>query len=298
MKIALLDIDNMGKRKIAFPNLPLMKLSAYHKAHGDKVEWWCALESYDVAYKSKVFAYSPDVQYHINADMVIGGGTGYGPGNKLPDEVEHIMPDYSLYPQFNAAYGFLTRGCPRNCPFCIIGAKEGKRAVQVAGLSDFWNGQKNIKLLDPNLLAFEGHENLLKQLIESKAWVDFSQGLDIRLTTAENVALLKKVRIRRIHFAWDDPKEDLAEDFKRFKRLSGIADYRKLGVYVLTNYNSTHEEDTHRALALRDMGYSPYVMVYDKQNAPQETRSFQRWVNNRLIFSTVKFFADYDKKKG
>jgi len=185
MKVALVDVDNMNKKKIAFPNLPIMKLSAYHKQRDDTVEWWIGIKGYDVAYKSKIFSSSPESQYPIYADAVIEGGTGYGTENKLPQEVENIMPDYNLYPQFNAAYGFLTRGCPRKCPFCIVSVKEGCKAEKVADLQEFWSGQPLVKLLDPNLLAYSGHEEILQQLISSGAWVDFTQGLDIRLTTPE-----------------------------------------------------------------------------------------------------------------
>ena len=292
--VALLDVDNMEKRKISFPSLPLMKLSAYHKNRGDAVDWWIALGKYDVAYKSKVFDYSPESSYAIRADVVIEGGTGYGLENKLPDEVEHIMPDYSLYPQFKAAFGFLSRGCPRKCPFCVVSPKEGAKSERVSDLSEFWNGQHLIKILDPNLLACKDHEIMLQQLIASAALVDFTQGLDIRLITADNVALLKRIRVKQIHFAWDNPREDLTGMFERFKRLSGIKDYRKLGVYVLTNFNSTLDEDIYRIETLRDLGYSPYVMIYDKKNAPREKRLLQRWVNNRRIFGSVKSFADYD----
>lgn len=262
MKIGLIDMDNISKKRVSFPNLPLMKLSAYHKKHGDCVDWWVALEKYDLVYKSKVFDFTPEIEYPIYADRVVEGGSGYGLDNHLPDEVEHIMPDYSLYPQFNAAYGFLTRGCPRACPFCIVAPKEGTRSVKVADLSEFWNGQKQIKLLDPNLLACKEHEDLLQQLIDSGAWVDFTQGIDIRLVTKENAELLRRIKVKNIHFAWDNPKQDLSAQFRRFKEFSGI-DYRKLGVYVLTNFDSTHEEDLYRIYTLRDLGYSPYVMIYN-----------------------------------
>jgi hypothetical protein len=298
MKVALIDVDNMGKRNIAFPNLPLMKLAAFHKAHGDNVEMWFALSRYDLAYKSKVFDFTPDLQYTVQAGKVIEGGTGYGLDNALPEEVEHIMPDYSLYPQFKAAFGFLTRGCPRKCPFCIVAPKEGGQSVKVADLSEFWSGQPLIKLLDPNLLACKDHEALLQQLIDSRAWVDFTQGIDIRLVNDRNAELLKRVRVKRIHFAWDNPQEDLTDHFKRFKEVSGIADYRKLGVYVLTNFNSTFEEDLYRIYTLRDLGYSPYVMIYDKTNAPRQIRKLQRWVNNRIIFATIKTFEEYDERRG
>ncbi len=291
LKIGLIDVDSHN-----WPNLCLMKLSAYHKAQGDSVEWWRPEGWYDVVYKSRVFTdiYSKDTFMVENAGEVIRGGTGYGLKENLPDAVEHSYPDYSLYPQFpDTAYGFLSRGCPRNCGFCIVSGKEGRRSVQVADLSEFWDGQKEIKLMDANLLACPEHEKLIQQLAESRAWVDFSQGLDIRLINPDNVSLLNQVRTKMVHFAWDNPDEDLTGYFQRFLELTAVKDKRKRQVYVLTNYGSSHEQDLYRVETLRDMGFSPYVMVYDRPSAPKITRQLQRWVNNKRIFYTVKDFADY-----
>ena len=303
MTIGLIDVDGHS-----FPNLALMKLSAWHKAQGDTVEWWSGFSEYERVYMSKVFdeTYAPDALEPVNTKEVIRGGTGYGLDNHLPDEVEHIYPDYSLYPELTreTAYGFLTRGCPRGCSFCIVSGKEGRASVKVADLSEWWSGQKYIKLLDPNLLACREHMDLLGQLAESGAWVDFTQGLDVRLANARNVELMRHIKTQTIHFAWDDPAQDLTEHFRRFKDLSGMKDYRKLGVYVLTNYGDgeTVEEKVENALRriypLRDLGYNPYVMIYDKPNAPQEIRLLQRWCNNRIIFRSEPDFYKYDPKRG
>ena len=291
MRIGLCDIDSHN-----WPNLCLMKLSAYHKARGDHVEWWRPEGRYDRVYKSRVFTdtYSQDTITVTNAGEVVCGGTGYGLGPNLPDAVEHTYPDYSIYPQFSGiAYGFLSRGCPRNCGFCLVSDKEGRRSIQVADLAEFWNGQKEVKLLDANLLACPDHEKLILQLAESRAYVDFSQGLDIRLITPDNVALLNRVRTKTVHFAWDNPDMDLTPYFRRFLELTAIKNFRKRKVYVLTNYGSTHEQDLYRGETLRHMGYDPYVMVYDRPSAPPITRQLQRWVNNKRIFHTVPSFADY-----
>ena len=291
MKIGLVAVDSHN-----WPNLCLMKLSAYHKAQGDTVEMWRPEGWYDLVYKSRVFTdtYSKDNIYIANADQIVRGGTGYGPGPDLPDAVEHQCPDYSLYPQFpNIAYGFLTRGCPNQCSFCIVSGKEGRQSRQVANLSEFWTGQREIKLLDANLLACPDHEKLILQLAESRAYVDFSQGLDIRLITPDNVALLNKVRTKAVHFAWDNPDIDLTPYFRRFLELTNIKSDRRRRVYVLVNYGSTHEQDLYRVETLRGMGYDPYVMVYDRPSAPPITRQLQRWVNNKRIFHTVPSFADY-----
>ena len=294
MKIGLIDVDGHN-----FPNLALMKISAWHKSQGDIVEWCLPLDHYDIVYQSKVFdeTYSPDITWTPIADKIVKGGTGYGLDNKLPDEIEHIYPDYSIYPELtkDTAYGFLTRGCPRGCKFCIVAGKEGRKSIKVANLNEFWRGQKNIELLDPNLLACKDRMELLDQLIESKAIVNFNQGLDIRFTNEQVADKLSQMRIKRLHFAWDNPEEDLTPYFKRFTEAYRRKSSSTKVVYTLTNFNSTMEQNLYRIYTLRDLGYDPYVMVYDKPNAPKEIKDLQRWVNNRFIFRKCERFEDYKK---
>ena len=295
IRIGLIDVDSHN-----FPNLCLMKLSAYHKAQGHQVCFWNPLFYFDVVYKSRVFTdtYSKDNITVRNAGQVIKGGTGYGPGPDLPDEIEHSYPDYSLYPQYSeTAYGFLSRGCPRGCGFCIVGGKEGRKSRKVADLSEFWRGQREIKLMDANLLACPDHEKLLLQLAESRALVDFSQGLDIRLITRDNVALLNQVRTKTVHFAWDNPDEDLTRYFRQFLEWTSIKNPRLRRVYLLTNYGSTHEQDLYRVETLRQMGFDPYVMIYERPTAPPITRHLQRWVNNKRLFYAIPSFSDYEPVK-
>jgi hypothetical protein len=296
MKIGLIDVDGHN-----FPNLALMKISAWHKARGDTVEWCFPLDHYDIVYQSKVFddTYSADIDWVPQTDKLIKGGTGYGLNNTLPNEIEHIYPDYSIYPDLtqDTAFGFLTRGCPRGCNFCIVAEKEGRRSYKVADLSEFWRGQKHIELLDPNILACKDHIDLLGQLVESKAQVNFNQGLDIRLTNEANIALINRIKIKEIHFAWDNPNDDLNPYFERYKALAKHKPHGRYGtVYCLTNFGSTMEENLYRIYTLRDLGYDPYVMVYDKPNAPLEIRMLQRWCNNRFVFRSCDRFEDYRKE--
>lgn len=287
MRVELIDVDGHN-----FPNLPLMKLSAYHKAQGDSVGWHNPLAAWanppDRVYMSKIFTFTPDYQHPVNAKEVIKGGTGYnypGGGEPLRKEIEHIYPDYGLYGLTNTAYGFLTRGCPRDCDFCIVAKKEGRCSRKVAELQEFWKGQKEIKLLDPNILAAKEHKELLWQLASSRAWVDFTQGLDARLLTGENIEIIKRIKLKMVHFAWDNiaDEKSVVSKLKLFKEKTGI-DKRRCAVYVLTNFNSTLQEDLHRVYTIRSLGMSPYVMVYDKQTAPQSVRDLQNWVNNRIIW--------------
>lgn len=300
MKIGLIDVDGHN-----FPNLPLMKLSTWHKQNGDQVEWYDPLTAWqrppDRVYMSKVFSFSPDYTHPVNAKEIMRGGTGYyypDGGAELPEEIEHIYPDYSLYPAYtkDTAYGFLTRGCPRGCGFCVVGDKEGRNSRKVAELSEFWQGQKNIILLDPNITACRDWVILFQQLIDSRAWVDFSQGLDIRLMTPEKAEMLKQMKIKQVHFAWDNygDRDKIIPKFEEFKSITGW-DHRKMTVYVLTGYNSTLEQDLYRIYTLRDMGYSPYVMIYDKYKKRRGDNlvRLQRWVNSRFAFAAVERFEDY-----
>ena len=310
MRIGLIDVDGHN-----FPNLLLMKLSAWHKAQGDSVEWYSPLWSghMDKVYMSKVFSFTPDYEYFVDADEVIKGGSGYcislvdgkevfdkSKDIQLPNEIEHIYPDYSLYPDLckDTAYGFMTRGCPRHCKFCVVGDKEGTRTVTVAPLSEFWRGQKNIVLLDPNPLAARQWRDNLQQLIESKALIDFTQGIDIRCMTEEKAELLKQVRVKTVHFAWDryEDKEMILPKLKMFKEVTGWG-RAKMVVYVLTNFDTSFEQDLERVYALRDLGYSPDVRIYEKYRLPNGHRlkRLQRYVNAPWIFNseTCKTFEEY-----
>ena len=312
MKIGLIDVDGHH-----YPNLPLMKLSAWHKSKGDKVEWYDPflglIEEYDKVYMSKVFSFTPDYDLPIYAKEIEKGGSGYAiylengkeyydkaKDKNLPYEIEHIYPDYSIYPEEtkDTAYGFLTRGCPRGCDFCHVKDKEGRCSVKVADLSEFWRGQKKIILCDPNILACKDWKDLFQQLIDSKAEVDFNQGMDIRLMTEEKAEMLAQIKTISLHFAWDryEDKDIIEPKFKMFRSKTKVSTHN-LQVFMLTGDRQRRvtDEDLYRIYWLRDNGYAPFVMIYDKEHIPKghELRRLQRWVNNHFIFWSCKRFEDY-----
>ncbi|EGT5044467.1 radical SAM protein [Clostridioides difficile] len=287
MKIGLIDVDGHN-----FPNLALMKISAYHKQQGDNVEFVNFFKEYDKVYKSKVFTFTQDENTIIKAKEIVQGGTGYDLSNKLPMKIEKMYPDYELYDIENTAYGYLTRGCPRGCEFCIVQGKEGSKSYKVADLEQFWKGQKEIKLLDPNIVACKDWKELFLQLINSKAWIDFTQGLDIRLMTEEKASMLNQMKIKRIHFAWDNYEFDTYNKLKEFRSKLNFKK-QKLGVYVLTNFNTTFEQDLERIYKLKELEYDPYVMIFEKWKCSREYKKLQRWVNNRIIFRSCNRFEDF-----
>ncbi len=303
--IGLLDVDSHN-----YPNLPLMKISAWHKQQGDNVEFVMPLKRYNKIYVSKIFGdeYSQMPNWCLQADEIVYGGTGFAitvengreiyrkeQNEVLPYEIEHIYPDYSLYPELteDKAIGFLTRGCPNNCDFCIVSKKEGLCSIKVADLSEFWNGQKYIDILDANLLACRDRLTLLQQIADSKAYIDFKQGLDARFITEEVAVALKKIRVKLIHFAFDSMKNERAvlRGLETYKRILQTGNNKDI-VYILTNYDTSIEEDLYRVRKVRELGFLPDVRIYRKPTAPQILKDLQRWSNNRRIIKTCDFM-DY-----
>lgn len=309
MEIGLIDVDGHH-----FPNLALMRISAYHKAKGDNVEWWQTdFKYYDKIYMSKVFsdAYSSDADEPTNCGEIIKGGTGYAitlgedgkehfdksTHNNLPSEIEKMFPDYSIYPQFDYAVAMTSRGCPRGCSFCHVESKESRCAVKVADVKDFWCGQKLIKVLDANITAVNEHDkrDLFRQYIETNAQIDFTQGLDIRLLNDADIDDLNMMKLKNIHFAWDNPQDNLEKHFEHYASKAKHKPHGHFGmVYVLVNYNSTYEENLRRIYTLRDLNFDPYVMIYDKPHASEEIKRLQRWCNSKKIFRSCEWFLNYN----
>jgi len=285
VKVGLVDVDSK------IPNLALMKLSAYHKAKGDQVKMFDPLfDKPELIYASKIFKSSDDFNYYPDCTCY-KGGSGYDLEKKLPKVVEEKYPDYSLY-NIDYAMGFTSRGCIRNCGFCIVPQKEG-RWEAVSDIHSFWNGQKQLMLLDNNLTADNEHfTKVVKQLIKHKIKTDFSQGLDIRLIDDDKAKLLSKVRLwKQIHFAFDSVNDEQVVR-QGIETLLRHMPPSRLMFYVLIGWDSDESEDLYRLDLLRSYKIDPFVMPFDRTVEYQ--RKFARWVNMKAIFKTVAW-PDYGK---
>lgn len=304
MRVGLIDVDGFHadrrrRRGSIFPNLALMKLSAYHKAQGDDVEWWDALVHYDRVYMSKVFTFSPDIEVYINADEVVRGGTGYKDYDTvLPPEIEDCFPDYSLYPDADYAIGFLTRGCIRACPWCVVPKKEGRIRPNATWREIRRPDTDKVVFLDNNVLACQhGLEQIEEMGDTREVKVDFNQGLDARLVTPEVARLLARLRwIRQLRFACDTSAMlPVIEKTVGILGEAGINPW-KIFVYALAQ---DLEEAHNRVIALDRMGVDPYVQPYrdidDGGEPSDELKRFARWVNRKETFHSTPW-EEYNTK--
>lgn len=296
MTIGLVDVD--GHR---FPNLALMKLSAWHKSQGDVVSWYTGIEHYDRVYMAKVFSFTPDYGYCINAGQVVKGGTGYDITTVLPEEVDRMPPDYNLYHLSNdLAYGFLTRGCPNKCKWCIVPTKEGNISPYM-DIEEVSGGRKKVILMDNNILASDYGLQQLEKIISLGIRVDFNQGLDARLVTDDIARMLAKVKwIKRIRFGCDTPKQ-IAE----VERATALIDkYGYGGEYFLYCILMEFEESFHRVNYWRDKShrFMPHGQPYRDLNNPQQVlpiwqKDMARWVNRKKLYMSCEF-KDFTPRKG
>ena len=278
-----------------FPNLALMKPSAYHKRQGHAVEWFKQGGGYDVIYSSKVFTFTPEEPLPEGA---IKGGTGYGLYEDLPDEVEWMYPDYSIYPNVSYAIGYLTRGCIRKCPWCIVPKKEGWIRADRYWKELIRPDSQDLVLMDNNVLASQFGLSQMESMIGQPVRVDFNQGLDARLITPEVAELLSKLKwIRQIRMAADtDAMLDVVLDRIDLLRTYGVKPYR-IFVYVLTQDIPSAER---RCIALREAGADPFAQPYrdfvSNAEPAKELKDFARWVNNKAVFKSARTFAEYSTK--
>lgn len=288
MNVGLIDIDSK------IPNLALMKLSAHYKEFGFDTELTKPLfaEQYDLVFASKVF---PDTAMPvINGDVTIGG-SGTDNNEWLPSEVEHIMPDYSLYKDMDYSIGFTTRGCFRKCPFCIVPQKEGGLR-SVADIYEFWDlRHKKIVFFDNNILALPEHfERIANQILLSNTRVDFNQGLDIRILSDSQARLLAKMKpITQWRFSFDSIAYERGFREGAQKLLDAGINPRRIMVYVLCGYDEDIETELERIRIIKhEYGFDPFVMPFNKTDTRGQ---LAMWVNDKVRFAVFETFDDYLK---
>lgn len=292
MKIALHDSDNHN-----FPNLALMKLSAFHKKMGDCVEKFIPMLSfsYDKIYSSKVFTFTPEDVYLPSDERVLKGGTGYKTNLTLDEEIEHIMPDYSLY-NIDYSVGFLTRGCIRNCPWCVVPKKEGK-IHKNADITEFLAHKKAV-LMDNNILSCDFGIEQLNKIAKLGIKVDFNQGLDARLIDNSIAKKLAKIKwLHPLRLACDTKNQIKAvENAVNLLRANNCTP-KNYFCYVLVN---DIEDALERVEFLRKLNVGPFCQPYrDFENKTEPTqiqKDFARYVNHKAIFNTVPW-NEYKKNK-
>lgn len=296
MRIGLIDVDGHS----GFPNLALMKLSAWHKANGDSVEWYeplFAVEPFDRVYMSKVFTFTPDYPYPINANEISRGGTGYKLYDvNLPNEIESIFPDYSIYPKFHFATGFLTRGCIRNCPWCIVPKKEGKLHAANTWQNIKRPDSRDIVFLDNNVLASDHGIAQIEDMIGKDVRIDFNQAMDARLVTPEIAKILSKVKWidSTLRFACDASAMIPAlRQAVAYLGENGVKPYR---IFVYTLIQDV-EESLARIKAMDEIGVQAFGQPYrdfDGGEPTNEQKRLARWCNMRSVHKSCSF-EDYKR---
>jgi hypothetical protein len=260
MRILLIDADSK------IPNIALMKLSTFHKNKGNTVDFirldgkpFEYKDTHDTAYSSIIFTKNKD---NIKGNVFLGG-TGVSLRDTLSNEVEHLMPDYSLYPDNIYSIGFTTRGCFRKCDFCFVPEKEGIIKYN-ADITEFYNPNlKKIMLLDNNIFAYKDYKDIFEQIREIKKPTCFKQGIDFRLLNEEKIQELVSFRYAGDYiFALDSPK-DIPIFEKKAPLIRKYLHPWKPKFFVLVGFDTTLEEDIKRIKLLWENKFLPYVMRHE-----------------------------------
>lgn len=337
MKILLIDNDYCTRKRHHFPNLALMKLSTYHKQLGDNVRLANISDlgntlfnaDFDKAYVAKVFTDTITPEYvNKNDSRVVLGGSGffYDKAERLQKEIEHCMPDYSLYnpiiSKINKNYqhyytdysiGFTTRGCIRKCDFCIN--RNETHVYKHSEINEFLDTSKPfIMLLDDNILAYKNYKEVFEQLNNTGKKFVFKQGMDFRLLTEDKIKMLIESNYLNVmHFAFDNiaDKELIIKKFEMWTKIKKIgsgqmlfyvfAGFDRLGKYDNDFYLRDIAEIIERVEILFKYGAYPYLMLHKNIEMNPHNKYIQRLrkvLNSPLMLNnkTIKAALIQDKK--
>lgn len=302
MIIGLHDAENEYFRKKTFPNYALMKIAAWHKEQGDKVDWWIPVLHYDKVYSSKIFDFTPD-NVELPED-VIRGGTGYRDvpmQQELPSDIDAMYPDYSLYPECDYAVGYLTRGCPNHCRWCVVPQKEGKIRPYRRWKDIVRSDTDKLILMDNNILACEYGIEQLKGLIGSGYQIDLNQGMDARLVDDHVAKILGSIKwIRFIRFSCDQKSQ--IDPIKRTIELlgkNGVRPYR-IFIYILVTADIADAVDRVEALK-RYKGINLYAQAERNERLGVIPNKVQMEFTQRYIYSgkyRSETWNEYCERKG
>lgn len=279
----LIDVDS------TIPNLALMKISAWHKAQGDQVGFNTPNPTRvyaSVIFKRNIHRLDGLKFFYPNAE-ILTGGSGADLKLKLPTEIEYLRPDYELYPGTDYSLGFTTRGCVRNCYFCIVPRKEGKITRWQHPCE--WVIHDKAKLLDNNWYADpEWFFETSQWFIDHEIKIDVNQGMDIRLITPEIAQQLEKLRwFAPIHFAFDDDKETKAvlDGIEILKDAGMGSTLRSSGFFYVYCHNDQHYDSAvNRCRILKKEGVSAFVMANMDEPQTQRVKNLKRWANRPWLF--------------
>lgn len=300
MKIGLIDVDFYGRKNILlnknFPNLALMKISAWHKRKGDTTELFNIMKqnTYDKIYASKVFSWSK-LPFNLPKGTIMGG-SGYDVNKKLPYSIEHIYPDYTLYPDMDYAMGYISRGCNNNCEFCIVRKKEGNIKFN-APIEEFWKDQKKMKILDNSIGVCKEAYTELEKIRDLGIKLDITQGFNVRLVTHKFASILSDIKCmtEQWHIAWDWNKDkDVV-----LKGIDTLIEHgipkNKLMVYCLVGFEGDFLKDLKRVNTLKNLEIRPYVMQYKDLNSNKKIdlgrkyKLLSDWANFKPMFWKFSF---------
>lgn len=303
MKILLVNVDSRF-------NLAIRRMYNYFKDDHEVVMKDLGLDGYpnrkkvvvdaseyDKVYSSNIFEINQNRFEIVGCNNIVYGGIGsVDPNLKLPVEIENTEPFY--YPEEDISYGFITRGCIRNCFFCKVPKYEGK--LKVYNSLESIIKHKKVKFLDNNILAYDKHMEVFKYLIENNIRCEFNQGLDFRLINEDNAKLLSELNYMGEYiFAFDDPKyQPLLEKQLKIIKKYILKDW-KVKFYIYQNKDMDIGLLINRVEWCRKNKCLPYVMR-DINCWDSKERNFYidyaAYCNQASFFKSIDFETFLNKR--
>ena len=333
MIVAVIDAELIGRKKHRFPNLACMKISAYNKKLGNDVVLkldYNSLKKFDKVYISKVFLDTEIPKEILDLPNVKYGGTGffYDKAEPLPYEVEHIMPDYTLYNDWvseqlsngvkkrdlkyytDYSIGFTTRGCFRKCQFCVN--QNYNKVEKHSPLEEFLDdNREKICLLDDNILGYKDWKVIIQKLKATNKPFQYKQGMDLRIMTDEKAELLVSCKYDEDYiFAFDDINDkDIIEIKLKLWKKYNTTKGQNTKLYVFCGFDRNDKWDLdfwkqdiidtfERIKILMKYNCKPYIMRFEKY---QESRyrgmyiNIAQWCNQPRFFSQMSYQQMCDK---